>query len=682
MSIEINVPKAPKEAVPSSAPLICLSGRFGIGKWQVPYLTTNMSFSAAARDLKTASDIPNDDEIPWKVEELFQRDIDWGNVDKITSYLSDEENPQFFNSITVALLPFDANSQRLVEGFDAPVEWAPPEFDVTYPFEMTVGPVSLGFWEEPDPSGQIPAIAVARWNLEQVYGVAIDGQHRLAAIRAATQKHVGADRYKNSRVSVILLLLDERVGFKAPEERPVVELLRSLFIDLNKHAKIVSRPRQILLDDRDPHALCVRTLMAGTLSDSIASLEPIDAFQPPRLPLSLVDWHSENYNKVDKGPYLTTVLGLDGLVNLILGSRPLSDYTDYGAIRRQLKLLQRNVGVDLSLALERVDQYDADSQRPFSYTQSELESISKSFEETWNAALIALLTEFGPYARLIEQREELQSYSLSWQHWYRLRSRIDSPGGSNVHDKSEYEGYLDELIKGQHPIGEKTLLGSLRSIEATKNEVPLAFAVVFQRAVFIAFTRLMGVADVAAAELANALWNFALNPDFEDSADDELIGELENDVEEGEDEVSMGDALERARSFIEVLNRALDPEYLEVSARTESERAYIWGGSLRKPDGTIDFTQAAANRAADLLLLLAFLGYAQNGEHSFDGVWGTLLEGKGSLAPAKAAITRQSKPEGLGGRVLTAQDLDPDEGAAMAEVRRRVEALWERLRES
>src|SRR5690606_14325219 len=109
-------------------------------------------------------------------------------------------------------------------------------------------------------------------------------------------------RSQNSRVPVILLLFDERVGFAAPEERPTVELLRGLFIDLNKNAQTVSRARQILLDDRDPHAVCVRRLVGSQLREDLNELGGSE----PRLPLALVDWHREQA-KFDDGPYLSTV---------------------------------------------------------------------------------------------------------------------------------------------------------------------------------------------------------------------------------------------------------------------------------------------------------------------------------------------------------------------------------------
>ena len=141
-----------------------------------------------------------------------------------------------------------------------------------------------------------------------------------------------------------------------------MDLLRRLFIDLNKHAVKVDRTRQILLDDIDPHSLCVRRLVEGRLSDGATALTAT----PPQLPLSAVDWHTGEA-KVNEGPYVTTILGLNWCVTKLLGAQPIADYMDYSSIEKQLKAFGQSLGVDLSSALTDLNHVKEFGIRPFAY---------------------------------------------------------------------------------------------------------------------------------------------------------------------------------------------------------------------------------------------------------------------------------------------------------------------------
>ena len=309
-----------------------------------------MTLRQANQSLSLVSEFPGAESLAWRVEELYQRDIDWGRVQRqIVPYLQDQSQPQFFNSLTVALLPiFDGQVRNSFEG----TNWAPPPLLGEDKFDLVKirGPFKLGYWgswqssEEPGAKlGQI------RWNTSQVFGIAIDGQHRLAAIKEyakAKDKDASLDK---TQIPVILLVLDEELGYYSPKGKPIVDVLRKLFIDLNKHAVRVSRSRQILLDDKDPHALCVRALVGRQVMEGDGDLRQ----SPPRLPLSLVDWHSDSA-RFDKGPYLATILGLDWIVTTVLGSPPTKDYTDYTAIGRQLRAFKNELGVPLTNAFERL----------------------------------------------------------------------------------------------------------------------------------------------------------------------------------------------------------------------------------------------------------------------------------------------------------------------------------------
>ena len=251
------------EPVPSTPHFNFLHGSFGVGAWRVPYFASTVSFEEAARHLHLPSEIPGGEQITWSIDALYQRNVDWQRVSRqIAPYLRATDVPQFFNAVTVALLPYSRNERKLLNSFEADGAWDPPELLGSYAQELSVGPIRFGFWDKWD-KPQDPGFSTGkmRWNTQEVFAVAIDGQHRLAAIKEVVDPILPSDA-GGSRLAVLFLVFDERVGFAAPGKPPTVELLRKLFIDLNKHAKTVNRARQILLDDRDPMAVSVRALLA------------------------------------------------------------------------------------------------------------------------------------------------------------------------------------------------------------------------------------------------------------------------------------------------------------------------------------------------------------------------------------------------------------------------------------
>ena len=248
-----------------------------------------MSLNDAAQYLRLVNEMPGAASMNWRIEELFQRDIEWARVErKIVPYLKSQDQPQFFNSITIALLPIRDNS---LGGFVTDGTWAAPPLENEGNFDGRVrqfGPISCGYWADwTDPGDDGARLGQLCWNVEQVCGVAIDGQHRLAGIKQLVGP--GADVYRQSSVPVLLVVMHPDLGFNRGASRDsLIDMMRRLFIDLNKHARTVSRARQILLDDRDPASICVRAIVGSELRTGAEQLQE----SPPVLPLSLVDWHS------------------------------------------------------------------------------------------------------------------------------------------------------------------------------------------------------------------------------------------------------------------------------------------------------------------------------------------------------------------------------------------------------
>lgn len=680
-----------------------LYGSFRLSKWEIPYFATTISLKDAAADLRLTYEIPGAEDIEWNLDELYQRDIDWPRVERqIVPYLRNAEIPQFFNSITIALLPYDTAHGRLADRFDSATHWTPPDLTDSDSFAKTinVGPVAIGTWNDwESPTDDGFRSGRLRWNTDEVFGVAIDGQHRLAAIKTLAQSGGAPSNIKSSRVPVIFLLFDEAVGFHGPTNPPTVELLRALFIDLNKHAETVKRGRQILLDDRDPHAVCVRTLIAERLSDHADSLYA----SPPRLPLSLVDWHSEQA-KFDIGPYLCTVLGLDWIVIRTLDTKPISDWTDYGAIAKQISRLESRLGIQLASAQQRLSDLQNLQMSSFAYLDADLEAITTAFGSVWRKPIIKLLTDFQPYAELIAQRVADKSYSMQYQQWFQLYSASSREGNAGGHATNEYNQFLQRVgLDENNPKSEKDFLKVLKAQESAKVGFRLAFNVVFQRAMVEGFLEYCQFGDVAVGELS--LDEDIDDVDFGDLAfDDSLeIAEDEGDQEGySEDAVQDSDtglnkpeyALKtqyesRSSEFVNAMNRFVTrmPELLDVNeefVNGDDVQVKFWLGSFLKAEGGIDFTQGASNRAKDILFVIAAMCLYDemrepDQDSDFDEFWTSCQDPTQGLVCKKVGrvLKRMSNNDAsLGGRILRSSGKSHYADAALIEVYERLGYVW------
>jgi hypothetical protein len=700
----INLSRIVNEPVPATPHFNFLHGAFGLGNWRVPYFASTLSFEDAAQYLNLPSEIPGGEEISWSIDALYQRNVDWQRVQRqIVPYLKTPDMPQFFNAVTIALLPYSGKERRIADSFADEYPWSPPQLLKSYEQDLTVGPIRFGFWDPwTSPLDQGFATGQMVWNPREVFAVAIDGQHRLAAIKEIADP-MPRDDSTTSRLPVLLLLFDPRVGFVAPGKPPTVELLRRLFIDLNKHAKTVNRARQILLDDRDPCAVSVRALLAPTLEKDLDSLNG----SPPCLPLSLVDWFTEQA-KFDTGPYVTTVLGLDWTVSHVLDTSSLSDMTAYGRVGGQLAKLVTRLRISMLDAQRRLDALRDQELTPFTYSDTELDLVKDAFAIVWNRPLCRLFTGFSPYAAFISHRKSDDTLSLDWQEWYRLRmaKKDDQFEGRAT---EEYKRFLGVLQQREHPLGVNTLEDRLSALDNMKRD-NLAFNVVFQRALLLGFLDYLKLSEAHISQLRDEYgFNGEESPDFDvdidesDEDDAELLDELSNGLAPTLDVVSAGNSSQqvfadqnatRADEFIGNMNDLLSvyPEYLDLEAIATAEDVdgLLWAGSLRRPEGGIDFTLSASNRARDIIFLTAAMSTlyrSTGGDMSFMEIWAEVINvAAGSPSFFKAisrAVSHMKRDEtALAGRILSARDQTFTFTDAMREVELRLHSLWDKIAES
>lgn len=666
-----NIPP-PRATVAQTPEFPFIAGRYSDSRSPVSYFVTVMRYREAATNLRLVSELPGNSSLDWNIEELYQREIDWARVKRgIVPYLRQLDSPHFFNAITVALLPQVGGRLVNMSGGN----WHPPPLVDPSRFQQgcirSFGPITCGYWgrwETPDDDGA--RLGCVTWNIDEIAAVAIDGQHRLAALKKLPDINSA-----KSAIPVILVVSHKDLG--APEAHQSsgnLALTRRLFIDLNRHSIKVSRARQILLDDRDPVSLCTRALVGERLSHGEGELSA------SRLPLTLVDWHSEQA-KFDKGPYICTILGIDWVVERCVELPATLDTMSYSIIEYFIDHATDTLGISLEDAKSRLDQARR-NEAPFEFSSegpaNDLERIKHAFEESWSPALIHVLTELSPYESLRRLRRNDESLRPEFAGWWSAKSRRDSDRPGPAGDA--LQAVIAELQhRGDPGCSPADFERYLQSYEEAKDDRELAFAVVFQRSLFLAFFSFLRAKLV----LSGGGTEDPFGPG------EEVAGEQESNAHRiGQDR------LEAAKFLVRVLNHLndkFDDLYSREATIGSRPARLLWAGSLYSEESeSIDFTAAASDRASDLILaavLVAFILQEDDGTRTSFSKIQNAIEDPDSVAYRKLAqaVGRMAKT-GLGKRTAKlkaqagASEQEVDE-LAKEEVFKRLEALWKHLRD-
>ncbi len=647
-----------------------ISGRFSEGVPPVAYFLTAMKYGEAKDSLRLVSELPGAASVDWELEELYQRDVSWKRVtQRIVPYLKQRDRPQFFNALTIALLPI--RDDRIVgmslDGWRAPDLEHPERFAEGRIAKF--GPVTCGYYEKwLSPDEDSARLGCIRWNKDQVAAVAIDGQHRLAAIK----EYCGTRTDFSTSIPVILIVAHPDLCGIGDSAADTVRLTRRLFIDLNKHSVKVSRARQILLDDHDPISVCTRALVGSRLLDGDSEL------LKGRLPLTLVDWHSEQA-KFDSGPYLTTILGLDGAASVCVGIEPVIDPMRYGAWEDAIEKFRVNLGLTLEFAEARLDTAKM-VQMPFEFSfedeeRGELAEIRSAFIDSWSRALVQMLTALGPYKRLLELRRDDGTLSPDFASWWSAKARTMTDGSSMA--SSALTSIESDLNSRFDPRRSPVFFAKcVERYEQHKKGHELAFTVAFQRALLSGFNRFLS----APLESAHGPLAFGSADQATATSDAERKG---------------AERLRRAQIYVKALDAVLValPDFFdrncEVKAGTTRR---LWAYSLLREDNdSVDFTGGASERASDLLACVTYLFVLQQDSDfaggKFELLWTHIKEAEtGDQLPFKLrqAVQRMTKETGIAGRIVKAMDPPVSDEERVEELRWkeakiRLCAIWNAL---
>lgn len=525
-------------------PFLFIPGKYTLSlAGQVPYFSAVMPLEDLVDEIKLVEDIPENVRLDWSLEELFQRDINWKRVktELVDEYLKDPNKLSFFNALTVALLP--QNDGGIEESYGQPESSSPVSYDTWE--KIDIGNICVEYGPE-------KSIGTVRWHKTRVFPVAIDGQHRLAALKEYWKElkdnSVANSSEPQTKIPIIFLILDERVGFKERDKNPLTKTLREIFIDLNKNARSVPRSRVILLDDLDDQSRCVRTLLANNAKES----------SEQQLPLSMVTW-MEDEAKFDSGYSITSVLNLKEIVGYCLDEPSYGyaaiDRLDESSIKHYIDGItaKLRLGEETKQSIKAHHELCIGRADPFSLTDAHLSAIQEAFRQQWAPHIIRVFHEFAPYKKFLSKARDIGAIGGLLRDYLLLPK--EQRGKFGARKKAESETF--------NPRAELNL--PLEELERLKQN-EWAFYVVFQKALFLNFFQL------------EKHQRFPLADEPKLSREDFLTKWLDH----------MNALYERG-----VFN-----------LHWKSEKEDLWKGIAKNPvSGTIQYSKAAANRISAFMTL-------------------------------------------------------------------------------
>ncbi|MCY4482209.1 MAG: hypothetical protein OXC12_04970 [Spirochaetaceae bacterium] len=258
-------------------------GEFGAGSGLRAFYLQSTFTPSELRRISLISDISGSER--WPVRDLFQRDVDNERVSEgLVPYLQDESKIKFFNPLTLTTLPMapDGNSVRseMLPVVESEIDQDQQNWECL---------TRDGYYRMRWIKGH-PEYAILEWNDQRTRLVAIDGQHRLSALKRF--EHDPSSRsYRNFskwRIPIVVVCFrSEETGPKAPR---VLDVVRNIFVYINTEAKVVNKARQILLTDESVNCICTQELLQRSHGNDI--LEP-DEQNMKLLPLLFFDWRGE-----------------------------------------------------------------------------------------------------------------------------------------------------------------------------------------------------------------------------------------------------------------------------------------------------------------------------------------------------------------------------------------------------
>ena len=321
----------------------------------------------------------------WDVRDLFQREIDTARVEhSIVPYLEDQSKVKFFNPITLTLLPTKRSATKILRDLPILNKSETDEEYIEYEYEKFY---KLSKYKRES------SFSLLEWNDLRVNMVAIDGQHRLSALKRMSVG--GAGTLENWSIPVVIIILSKVAG--GGQTPSILDVVRNIFIYINTEARGVVKARQILLNNESVTAICTQELLRRSHSNDVIENETKKDFKI--MPLTFFDWRGiEKWNKRTKKflriPSPSHVKSIeevhDWFVVYIVGE----DYKEVDGQQRVLGLKEMDPPILLSPD-DKLSEGDA-------------ERIREKFVGTVMQGVCYLLENFIPYKNYIDEYRKVE----------------------------------------------------------------------------------------------------------------------------------------------------------------------------------------------------------------------------------------------------------------------------------
>jgi hypothetical protein len=365
----------------------------------------------------------------WNVRDLFQRDVDIERVNSsILPYLQDTSKVKFFNPLTLVLLPMTAGGDAV--DHDVPLVAAQPLAEHGHTYSVFERP---GYYRFKVHTSE-PAFSDLEWNDQKVRLVAIDGQHRLSALKM-WKSQPGESALGAWQIPVVILGVFRANSDKAAAN--ILEIVRKTFIYINSRAEEVNEARRILLDDERVTAVCTQELIQAAHENDCAADSARDK---KKVPLLFFDWRGQvRWNKEEgSSAAVTAPAAVKSIEEIHSWLENYLLFDDQEQIVLELD--------DLVPLLS--EQYR--SRRVL--THEDAERVRAQYRRLLHPGISALLQDFAPYQDYIAAVRDLEAgkykNSVAAQHaFYKLRfgTHRAPPGSQTEAVEAVFRNLVEEL---------------------------------------------------------------------------------------------------------------------------------------------------------------------------------------------------------------------------------------------
>jgi len=359
-------------------------------------------------------------------DELVQRDLDDFRIRQdIVPYLVDNMGYKFFPPIVVALTQPAANRQSIKQYYP-PIKAKLIENGRKLEVEFD-NAFSLTWYT--NGSDQVHSLPAAlRWNPDKTHLMAVDGQHRLVALQAVRGLLVAdnlklfyhnvlqyKDELDNIKVPVTILIFPNciqniaaedlallqryfvKIDWATTSRMPVKQVLRDIFVDVNKSARQPSKARTILLNEKDLSAIFSRRIFSSIKDEN------------PTIYSALLEYNSTTNKdtQIEKGRAIITTIGIVyNICQFLFADEKGVGIDDGTTLRTRLDILNYP-------EFPSSEEFPKETMKSTEFSLEQRKIAQKIFAEKWLHVFKSFLIDLLPFKILTDaMKAEYDKYQL------------------------------------------------------------------------------------------------------------------------------------------------------------------------------------------------------------------------------------------------------------------------------